>query len=688
MKRFTAVLLTIVMALSAMCVPFSASAERDVSAEEALATELKSLGLFKGVSDTDFALGRAPSRVEAIVMLIRVLGKESETTAKSWNHPFTDVPTWADGYVGYAYESGLTKGSSATQFGTGSATGAMYVTFVLRALGYSDADGKDFTWNDPFTLAEEIGILPESVDRDAFLRADVATVSHAALSAKLKDSDKTLAEKLMEAGVFTEEDYGKYCTHKPEKPAEEPLKEMSAEEIYANCAPAVFYIEVSDKDGNVTSTGSGFFIDDKGTAVTNYHVIDDAHSATAQFSDGDKKYDILGVYDCSSDEDWAVVKVDCEENPYLKVGEESTVVGASTVYAIGSPKGLQNTITTGIISNPSREDGGIKYIQTSAAISAGSSGGALINKYGQVIGITSGSYLGGQNLNVALPMTYVGDYRSASLIDLATFSTAEIEYTIDPKKIEVYEGGEAYITLNFTCTGFPEDFKDYDIMVGCEDTEIATIEFTDEDENARPINIKLTGLSKGTTMLVVSNNRNYQTKSVRVDVRAKDFVSYTRETAREYLTNWLKENCEEKDGVYSVGYTIRDTDTAQVWYTSIYYKPEKNELVVGGIRFLSGGETFMVSLDIPLNSDVKFTCSVSKGNDLVRGGYGVIDRASFRADTTVKFDYYTGENSERRNFSEQSTEGIHQMIKLFGYCLDNNVGEISIEDFGFTVYED
>ena len=63
MKRFTAVLLTIVMALSAMCVPFSASAERDVSAEEALATELKSLGLFKGVSDTDFALGRAPSRV-------------------------------------------------------------------------------------------------------------------------------------------------------------------------------------------------------------------------------------------------------------------------------------------------------------------------------------------------------------------------------------------------------------------------------------------------------------------------------------------------------------------------------------------------------------------------------------------------------------------------------------------------
>ena len=89
------------------------------------------------------------------------------------------------------------------------------------------------------------------------------------------------------------------------------------------------------------------------------------------------------------------------------------------MYAIGSPKGLQNTITTGIISNPSREDGGIKYIQTSAAISAGSSGGALINKYGQVIGITSGSYLGGQNLNVALPMTYVSDYRSASLIDLA-----------------------------------------------------------------------------------------------------------------------------------------------------------------------------------------------------------------------------------------------------------------------------
>jgi trk system potassium uptake protein TrkH len=102
------------------------NAQRDISREEILAQELKDLGLFRGVSETDFDLDRAPSRVEALVMLIRVLGKESEVTGDTWKHPFTDVPGWADNYVGYAYSKGLTNGQSATQFGTGDANAAMF----------------------------------------------------------------------------------------------------------------------------------------------------------------------------------------------------------------------------------------------------------------------------------------------------------------------------------------------------------------------------------------------------------------------------------------------------------------------------------------------------------------------------------------------------------------------------------
>lgn len=203
MKKVIAMLLCLILWVSV--VPVGAlAAGRDTSYEETLAADLKTLGLFQGVSDTDFALGRAPTRTEALIMLIRVLGKESDARNGTWCHPFTDVAGWADNYVGYAYETGLTNGVSATQFGGGTASAAMYLTFVLRALGYSDQSGGDFTWDNPFSLAKQVGILPDCVQLSSFLRADVVLVSYAALPVRLKNSSQTLAQKLMADGVFTQ----------------------------------------------------------------------------------------------------------------------------------------------------------------------------------------------------------------------------------------------------------------------------------------------------------------------------------------------------------------------------------------------------------------------------------------------------------------------------------------------------
>lgn len=176
-------------------------AARDTSVEESKAAALKSLGLFRGVSETDFDLNRAPTRIEALVMLIRTLGKENEALNGYWWHPFTDVPEWANAYVGYAYLNGLTNGVSATEFGSGEASAAMYLTFVLRALDYSDTAG-DFTWNDPYSLARQAGILPEGVDINNFWRADVATISYSALHAHLKGSAVNLATRLINQQVF------------------------------------------------------------------------------------------------------------------------------------------------------------------------------------------------------------------------------------------------------------------------------------------------------------------------------------------------------------------------------------------------------------------------------------------------------------------------------------------------------
>ena len=419
-KRIIALFLCAVLLCSFASV--SAFAARDVSLETALAKELKTLGLFRGVSDTDFDLERAPTRLEALVMLVRVLGKEDAALNGGWKHPFDDVPDWGSPYVGYAYQNHLTQGISSTKFGTAnSASAAMYLTFVLRALNYSDTNG-DFTWDQPFTLAKSVGILPDRVDRTNFWRADVVLISYAALGAKLKGTATTLSDKLIGLGAFSAEqffsvyDASKLVSYQPEK------TELNAEQIYAKCSPAVFYIEVYDRSGTATATGSGFFIDADGTAVTNYHVIEGASSAKITLSDTGKIYNIDGVYDYSAAGDWAVVKISGSGFNYLNIADSSTVVGGATVYAIGSPLGLQNSITQGIISNTNRVEDGNTYIQTSAAISHGSSGGALINKYGEVIGITSATYTEGQNLNLALPISVISGYRSSSVTSLADLS--------------------------------------------------------------------------------------------------------------------------------------------------------------------------------------------------------------------------------------------------------------------------
>ena len=202
MKRIVSMMLAVIMVLSMMPCAVAAGS-RDVSYEETLAADLKELGLFKGVSDTNFGLGRAPSRIEALVMLVRLLGKEQEALNGPWQHPFTDVPQWASPYVGYAYAHGLTKGVSATTFGSGDANAQTYLTFMLRALGYSDTNGADFTWDSPYALATELGILFDLVDLDNFWRADVVLVSYAALPVRLKDSRQTLADKLID-GYLTE----------------------------------------------------------------------------------------------------------------------------------------------------------------------------------------------------------------------------------------------------------------------------------------------------------------------------------------------------------------------------------------------------------------------------------------------------------------------------------------------------
>lgn len=253
MKKSVKGILSLALAFTlifAMFVPASAAIGTSADTK---AAALKQLGLLQGVSATEdnFELDRAPTRVEALVMLIRALGKDTEAISLGGTHPFTDVPAWADKYIGYAYEKGYTKGSSATTLGTGAANSDMYLTFMLRALGYSDAAG-DFSWDAPEALAKAVGILPDEVDTDNFLRADVALISWAALEADLKGGCQRMAKNLIAEGAFTEDAYSK-AVELVNEADPNPISVSTFEELKTALADNV--VKAISVDAPVTVTG-------------------------------------------------------------------------------------------------------------------------------------------------------------------------------------------------------------------------------------------------------------------------------------------------------------------------------------------------------------------------------------------------------------------------------------------------
>lgn len=195
---------------------------------------------------------------------------------------------------------------------------------------------------------------------------------------------------------------------------------FTPEELYAYIEPSVGEIVVCDANGDEFGLGSGFFIDDEGTMLTNYHVMEGAHSAEVTTADG-VKHSVESVLGFDPAIDLAMIRVDVTDNTFLMLSEERVRTG-ETVYAIGSSLGLTSTFSDGIVSTASRDYDGVRYIQTTAPISHGNSGGPLVNTHGWVVGINTMSAAEGQNLNFAL------DIQEVENLDLSHPLTVEEFY--------------------------------------------------------------------------------------------------------------------------------------------------------------------------------------------------------------------------------------------------------------------
>lgn len=177
--------------------------------------------------------------------------------------------------------------------------------------------------------------------------------------------------------------------------ATETAKLLSSKSVVIHCY---------DSEDNEISGGSGFFINDTGHIVTCYHVIENTDKVVAVTNNG-VKYVVQNVIHADIDKDLVVLSINKTGSDPVELGDSNAIETGNKIYTYSSPLGISNTLTEGIINNKNVFIEGSYFIQISASISPGSSGGEVVDEYGSVIGIIAGWIIGGQNMNLAIPVS-------------------------------------------------------------------------------------------------------------------------------------------------------------------------------------------------------------------------------------------------------------------------------------------
>jgi len=186
--------------------------------------------------------------------------------------------------------------------------------------------------------------------------------------------------------------------------------ERSVRDLVATLGEAV--VQVRTPGG----LGSGFFINEDGFLITNFHVIEGETKISIEVyhqKDGQlerRSYKEVRIVAMNKFGDLALLKVDDKEAPKFKtvrLDDANALAQGDRVFAIGSPQGLERTVTEGIVSTTARQVSGDLYLQTTAQINPGNSGGPLFNLSGAVVGVTNMKLTFGEGLGFAIPVEMV-----------------------------------------------------------------------------------------------------------------------------------------------------------------------------------------------------------------------------------------------------------------------------------------
>ena len=208
--------------------------------------------------------------------------------------------------------------------------------------------------------------------------------------------------------------------------------ELSTEKIFNEHVDSIVVIGAMDK--KQSRSGSGFIVDQDGLIVTNAHLTVGAKKIVVKLHKS-AIYHQARLVTIDRGKDIAILKIDVPNLKPVKLGNSNKVQIGERVVSIGNPLGLESTISDGLISSWRTVKGGLKVLQISVPLSQGSSGGPLFNLQGEVIGVTMGSYLKGQNLNFAVPINDVKPLLSKSNLNRlrSALTQGKNVYTVQSK---------------------------------------------------------------------------------------------------------------------------------------------------------------------------------------------------------------------------------------------------------------
>jgi Flp pilus assembly protein TadD len=192
---------------------------------------------------------------------------------------------------------------------------------------------------------------------------------------------------------------------------------------------AVFKVLTFDRNNNPLASGSGFFISPNGTAISNVHVFKGAYSVKIKLIDG-KEFNVQYIIDFDESFDLIKFKIEGSNSTFPSLTPyNGRIEKGENVFTIGSPLGLESTVSTGIVSNVREFEGYGRVIQITAPISHGSSGGTVFNENGYLIGVTTFGITEGQNLNFAVDIKKILQLKrtlNATILQYATTFNSDL----------------------------------------------------------------------------------------------------------------------------------------------------------------------------------------------------------------------------------------------------------------------